>query len=198
MKRSIPDGLFDVFEQRLAQSNQAANCIFNKDARGLVVEAARAMVHLQETKGDNRSAEIDLMHRVTGAGLGEPWCMSFVQSCLAYVERRIGIVSPLALGAACVDVWNSSPKEMRVKSIPLAGAIVIWQNVAKPSRGHTGFVTDCDGTSLKTIEGNTSPSNDPNSAVESDGDGVFLCHRRWDLFNPDGNGKILLGALKPY
>lgn len=198
MKRNIPDDLFDVFENRLAQSNQAANCIFNKDARGLLVEAARAMIHLQETNGDNRSAEIDLMHRVTGVGMGEPWCMSFVQSCLAYVERRIGIVSPLTLDAACVTVWKSSPAEMRVKSIPLAGAIVIWQNIDKPSRGHTGFVMDCDGTSLKTIEGNTSPSNDPNSAVESDGDGVFLCHRRWDLFNPDSNRKILLGALKPY
>jgi hypothetical protein len=198
MRRNIPDRLFEIFENRLAHSNQAANCIINNDARGLLVEAARAMIHLQETDGENRSAEIDMMHRVTGVGMGEPWCMSFVQSCLAYVERRVGVASPLTLSAACVTVWNSSPKEMRVKSIPLAGAIVIWKNVDNPNRGHTGFVMDCDGTSLKTIEGNTSPSNDPNSAVDSDGDGVFMCHRRWDLFNPDSNRKILLGALKPF
>jgi hypothetical protein len=83
MRRNIPDRLFEIFENRLAHSNQAANCIINNDARGLLVEAARAMIHLQETDGENRSAEIDMMHRVTGVGMGEPWCMSFVQSCLA-------------------------------------------------------------------------------------------------------------------
>lgn len=197
MTRKIAADLYVEFENRLTNVNQAQNCIAVGDARGLLVEAAHAFVDLHEVT-DNRGKWIDVMNNDIGNPMGASWCMAFVQSCIAYVEKRTHVISPLEADGTCMTVWDNSPISQRVKSLPLGGAVAIWQNVADKNHGHTGIVIDCDGTSMHTFEGNTSASKKLHDGVESDGDGVFRSERRWDLFNVDDRGKLLLGALKPF
>jgi hypothetical protein len=197
MPRHISDKLFDEFDTRLQNVNQARNCISQKNARGLLVEAARSMINLEED-GDNRGAEINLMHEVGGSSPGDPWCMSFVQSCLAYVEKKLGVVSPAARGAQCTAVWFQTEAAQRTKTYPLGGAIAVWQSIHDPNKGHTGIVIDCDGNTMHTVEGNAAPQVHLHDGIEREGDSVYLFHRPWDIFNADKRGLKLLGALRPF
>lgn len=197
MSRSIGGRLFGEFDNRLKNVAQARNCLSTKDARGLLVEAARVMINVIEEK-PNQGAVIDLMHEVGGSSAGDAWCMSFVQSCIAYVEQKLKIVSPIFHSPGCLSVWNKTPQVQRVKTLPLGGAILIWQSDQNPNLGHTGIVLDCDGTTMHDIEGNTSPSKSIDDPIAREGDGVFLCNRRWNLLESDERGLMLLGAIKPF
>lgn len=199
MARKIGDKLFTEFETRLQNISQAQNCILLADPRGLLIEAARAMIDVVETRGeDNKGPLIDLMHHVGGSSPGEAWCMSFVQSCVAYVERKIAVKSPLHHSAGCMAVWNNTNEEQRAKTYPLGGAIVIWQAMEDLNKGHTGVVIDCDGNSMHTVEGNTALSRHLYNGVVREGDGIHLNPRPWDLYNADQRGLKLKGALKPF
>lgn len=199
MKRKIGDALYYEFEGRLALVAQAQNCIYQKDARGLLMEAARCMIDLVEYEDVPHQHDlIDPMHEVAGSSSGESWCMGFVQSCIGYVERKLKIASPIHRSGNCVAVWERTDPGQRVIAIPLGGAIAIWQHVDDPDQGHVAIVRDCDGTVMNTIEGNTMPQSDAAGIVEADGGGVFPCVRAWDLETPNASGLILRGALKPF
>lgn len=197
MPRIIGDKLFNEFDTRLLGVNQAQNYISQKNPRGLLIEAARAMINLEE-EGDNRGAEINLMHNVGGSSPGDAWCMSFVQSCLAYVEKKLGLVSPVVRTAQCTAVWFQTDAGQRTKTYPLGGAIAVWQSIQDRNKGHTGIVIDCDGNTMHTIEGNAAPATHLHDGIEREGDSVFMFHRPWDVFNADKRGLKLLGALKPF
>lgn len=199
MPRQISDRFFNEFESRLQANNQAKNCMLSNDPRGLLIECARAMIDVVEDEGqDNRGQLINLMHQVGGSSPGEPWCMSFVQSCVAYVERKLSVKSPLQHSPGCMNVWNRTDAKQRTKTYPLGGAIVIWQSMKDSGKGHTGVVIDCDGNSMHSIEGNAAPSKHIYDGIEREGDGVFLNARPWDLYNADRRGLKLLGAIRPF
>lgn len=199
MQRRIGDALFYEFDGRLALVAQAQNCIYQKDARGLLVEAARCMIDLVEYEDVPHQAElIGPMHQVAGSSHGDSWCMGYVQSCIAYVERKLRIASPIHRSAHCMTVWDRTDAAHRVRAIPLGGAIAIWQSLDDPAQGHAAIVRDCDGAIMNTIEGNTMPQSDAAGIVEADGGGVFPCVRAWDLTAPNASGLILRGALKPF
>jgi hypothetical protein len=199
VKRKIGDALYYEFDGRLALIAQAQNCIYQRNARGLLIEAARCMIDLVEYEDVPHQHDlIDPMHEVAGSSPGDSWCMGFVQSCIAYVERRLKIASPIHRDGNCVAVWDGTDATQRVSAIPLGGAIAIWQSVDDPTHGHAAIVRDCDGAIMNTIEGNTMPQSDAAGIVEADGGGVFPCLRAWDLATPNASGLILRGALKPF
>lgn len=91
---------------------------------------------------------------------GTAWCALFVSYCMkqcGYVSS--GIFTPSAscagLHADFVrrNIWH--PRESGY--IPKAGDVIIfhWTGWARPYN-HTGIVVSCDGTTVYTIEGNTS------------------------------------------
>jgi hypothetical protein len=198
MKRTLSPAALDFFDTLVRPGELAKMCIEKKLSRQLFVQAAKACLGIREIP-PNKGREVKLFQSTVEAHAGDAWCMAFVQSCLAYAEETTGMQSALAASASVMSVWNSTAADWRVKSLPLAGAIAIWQHTRDPGHGHTGIVLDCDGVSFHAIEGNTRDGyTDLQAKVGQAGEGVGFTHRRFDLFNPQRGDMQLRGFLKPY
>jgi hypothetical protein len=198
MKRKIGLEMIQLFDKLLKDNALAQDSITKNRPRQLFVEAAKSSLGIKEMS-QNRGVQVDLFQKTVGNSKGDLWCMAFIQSCIAYVEKKTGAVSPLYADGTCMTVWDNSPVAQRVKVYPLGGAVAIWQHLKNPAHGHTGMVLDCDGVSFHAIEGNTSAGfEDINGTVGQTGDGVGFTHRRFDLFNPHGGDMQLRGFMKPF
>jgi len=200
MTRKLESEATALLDGLLAKDPLAAYAIANKLPRQLLAQAAKACLGIrEEPRNSNRGREVELFQKTVGLSPGEPWCMAFVQTCIAYAELKIGMPSPVFASGSCIEVWNGTTASQRVVQIPLAGAVAIWQHTKNPDHGHTGVVLDCDQVSFHAIEGNTSDGyNDLNGTVGQTGDGVGFTHRRLDLFNPQKGDMQLRGFLKPF
>jgi hypothetical protein len=198
MARRIHADPIKLFDNLLKGNALAAYCVSEKQPRQLFVETVKSALGIREV-AKNKGVEVELFQKTVGLSRGDAWCMAFIQSCLAYAEVKTAIRSSIFPSGGCMNVWQKSSIELRVKSIPLAGAISIWQHLDDPNHGHTGMVLDCDGVSFHAIEGNTADGfEDLNGEVGQTGDGVGFTHRRYDLFNPQKGDMQLRGALKPF
>ena len=198
MKRKISTQVVNWFDARLAHDPLALAATENGDARRLMLQAAVACLGVRESP-KNRGKEVESFQKTVGLDAGDMWCMCFVQTCIAYAEHRTTSESPVLASGACMPVWNNTALEQRVKNIPLAGAIAIWQHTKDPTHGHTGIVLACDGVSFHGIEGNTADGYaDLHGSVGSAGDGVRYTHRRVDLFNPEKGDMQLRGFIRPF
>lgn len=183
--RNIEKKMIEFLDAKLASNGLAQEAIANKDARTVFRLAAESCVGIKETS-HNGGAMVELIQETVGGADKEPWCMSFVQTCLAYAEKKTGVKSPIVAGEHCLTVWRESPKNMRVKIAPLPGAIIIWQH-GKSEAGHTGLVLEYGTRSMSTVEGNT-------GSDMREGDGVYLKSR-----SKTANGKMkVVGFLKPF
>lgn len=94
--RKINPALISFIDIKLRDNGAAQKAIENKDARKLLVYAAEACVGQKEEGGDNHGHFVELCQRtVNNKTEGEPWCMGFVQSMIAYVESTLGVESPI-------------------------------------------------------------------------------------------------------
>ena len=200
-RRSITAKTILFLDSALRLNGLAQDHIKNKNARGLLVEAAKACVGQKEKTGKNDGEFVEEIQKtVDGRANGEAWCMAFVQTMIAYVEFKLGIVSPLLATEHCLTLWENTKEKLPdqlVKYSPLAGAIIIWQH-GDTSNGHTGFVLSCDEKEFNAVEGNASgylvPVTATQSSVNREGNGVFYTHR-----NRMGNGDMkVLGFIKPF
>lgn len=164
-----------------------------KDARTIFRLAMQSCVGIRELGGNNRGPMVELIQKTVGDANLEAWCMSAVQTCLAYAELKSGKRSPIEASEHCLTVWSKTPKEQRVKTFPLAGAIVIWRH-GDTSSGHTGCLESTDGEVMFTYEGNTESGLSSSGKVEREGGGFYYCKR-----NFKGNGDMrVVGFLKPF
>lgn len=192
--RKITDKMFNYVDNKLALNGAAQNAIANKDARSLFIYASESCVGILEAGGNNKGPLVEeLQKTVDGKASREPFCMGAVQTWLAYVERKLGVVSPIASSEHCMTTWRDTPKAQRVKTLPLAGAIVIWQHwkANKPTeKGHTGVETEVlqGNKKMETVEANTGDES------MRDGDGV---HIRTRSMIKDGSMRVV-GFLKPF
>lgn len=178
---------------KLASNGLAQDAIKTKDARTLFVCAAEACVGIREVGGNNEGPMVELIQETVGSADREPWCMSFVQTCLAYAELKTGVKSPIPAGEHCMSIWSSTPSTNRVIFSPKRGAIVIWKHGAGPS-GHTGIFLERDNTNFYAIEGNTEAGLNPDGSIEREGGGVYKTKR-----NMVRNGNMsVVGFLKPF
>lgn len=190
--RKIEKKMIEYIDKRLALNGAAQNAISKKDARSLFIYAAESLVGIREKGGNNKGPMVELIQETIGNASGEAWCMSFVQTCLAYAEVKTGVTSPIVASETCTHVWDTSPKKQRVKIAPLPGAIIIWQRKGS-WQGHTGIVTEFKGKTFEAVEGNTE-SGVANGEVMRDGGGVYITERTLK-----GYGIMkLLGFLKPF
>jgi CHAP domain len=198
MPRKITKVAVAFIDKRLVNDPLANDSLTKKRPRQLFVQAAAACLGIKEV-GKNKGTEVEEFLKTVGLSPGDAWCMSFMQTCIAYVELKLKLTSPLVTSGACMQVWNNSPLSQRVQNVPLAGAIAIWQHTNDPGHGHTGMVLDCDGVSFHAVEGNTSDgTEDLHASLGQTGDGVRFTHRRFDLFNPQKGDMQLRGFLKPF
>lgn len=186
--RGIEQELVSWLDQKLHSNGLAQHAIKEKDARLIFGLAMEACVGIYEIGGNNNGPMVRLLQKTIGGAGREPWCMSLVQSCLAYAELKSGVRSPVAATEHCMACWRDTPQSQRVKSSPLKYAIVIW-NLYGTDSGHTGVVLESAPAQwMKTCEGNTG------SDGSRDGDGVYYKKRDWVR---SGN-LIRVGFIKPF
>jgi hypothetical protein len=191
--RNIEPKMVEYLDKKLAGNGLAQEAIAKKDARTLFCLAIEACVGIQEATGRNDGTMVKLIQETVGGASGEPWCMSLQQTGLAYVEHKLGVISPIPASEHCQTVWNKTPKRMRVKTLPLAGALALWADVGKSS-GHVEMVRSCDGKVFQAVGGNTSGTTKPGSAVNREGNGCYYTVRSMK----STKSRKLLGFLKPF
>lgn len=194
MVRKIQDEMFQYIDAKLVMTDAGKKAIADKNARELFALALECCVGIREEGGNNKGKLVELIQKTIGDAERESWCMSFQQTGIAYVERKLGIVSKYPVSEHCLTCWQDAPAELRVHISPLRGAIVIWQH-GKTSNGHTGMVRQPPiGDSFNAVEGNTEGGFAANGAIERDGGGVYYTHR-----STNGNGDMRVkGYLKPF
>ncbi len=192
--RIIEKALVTLIDKKLASNGAAQEAIAKKDARSLMVYAAEALVGTREQGGNNKGPVVELIQETVGSASREAWCMSFVQTCIAYAEHKTGVKSPLYVTEHCQTLWAKTKASQKVQSFPARGAIVIWQH-GTSSSGHTGFFLESPKKGIMTcIEGNTEAGLSKSGSVERDGGGVYLTSRS---MIKNGSMKVL-GFVKPF
>jgi hypothetical protein len=191
--RNIKPAMIAFLDKKLNENGAAIEACKRGDARTLMLQAAMACEGIREEGGNNRGPLVQLIQSTIGSANREAWCMSFVQTMIAYAEVKTGVKSPLVASEHCMTTWNKSPKSSRVKIAPLPGAVIIWQHGKGPA-GHTGLVIGADEKIMWTIEGNTEAGLNAKGEVEREGGGCYRNKR-----NLSGNGKMrVVGFIKPF
>jgi hypothetical protein len=192
--RDIKPAMIKFLDGKLSKNGMAQEAIAQGDARTLFRLAAEACVGIREEGGNNKGPMVKLIQETIGRAQAEAWCMSFVQTCIAYAELKTGKKSPLFASEHCMTVWNKTPKLARVKIFPLTGAVIIWQHGKGPA-GHTGVFLESHKTGqMLTVEGNTESGLRSDGSLERDGGGVYKCSRS---MKANGSMKVV-GFLKPF
>lgn len=192
-KRTIETKMVEFLDKKLKGNGLYEKALAEKDARTIMRLAAQVCVGIREQGGNNRGPMVKLIQETIGSAVDEAWCMSFVQTMIAYAELKTGKKSPIAVSEGCAQVWTRTDKKQRVKKLPLPGAVIYWKN-SKTGGGHTGIVEATDGVNFYAFEGNTTGGLDPSGKIERDGGGVYHTLR-----SHKGNGSMkLIGFLKPF
>jgi len=193
LKREIKPEMIAFLDKKLSANGFAQDAIEKKEARELFAQAAEACVGIRESGGNNHGPFVELIQETVGRAEGEPWCMAFMQTCIAYVEHKLGVASRFPVTEHVMTAWNSAPEELKVKRYPKRGAIACWQKRGTSS-GHTGMYREDDKLGqFSAIEGNTEAGVSGKTVVR-DGGGVYRTIR-----NYSGNGNMILrGFLKPF
>ncbi len=191
--KKIEPKMIEFLLAKLKENGLFQDAVNKRDARTVMRLAAQVCVGIREQGGNNKGPMVELIQETLGGAGAEAWCMSFVQTCVAFAEYATGVKSPIYASEHCMTTWNNTPKAQRVSSIPAAGAIIIWQHGSSTS-GHTGIVEACDGVNFTAFEGNTESGVNPSGSVVRDGGGVY--HTKRSL---KGAGTMkLVGFLKPF
>lgn len=192
--RKIHPQLISFLDPILNKTPMAQLAIQRQIPRDLFSETPRPFVGVRESTGDNDGPMIELLQRtVDNRSDREPYCMAFVQSCLAYVEWKLNVVSPIYSSEHCLTVWRNTSSLQRVQRQPLPGAIAIWKHDGSDS-GHCGIVLGAGEGAFFAIEANTTGGQDPAGKVVREGGGIYLTKR-----SLSGAGAMkLLGFLKPF
>lgn len=191
--RQIKQKMIDYIDLKLKNNAVAQSSIEEKIPRTLFLQAAIACIGIMEQTGNNDGPLVELIQSTIGEAERESWCMSFIQTCLSYVEIKTGIKSPIFQSEHCLTVWNRTNTDMRVKKYPLPGAIAIWKH-GDTTNGHTGIILTCENDGFEAIEGNTTYGKGENGQVIRNGGGIYLTQR-----SLEGSGIMkLVGFLKPF
>ena len=129
-------------------------------AVGAVLAVASREVGTHEQGGNNCGARVEEYLGAVGLGRGNPWCAAFVAWCM----RQAGASGwPMTGDTWGLDAW--ARRQGVLEASPQAGDVfLLLDSMGKPM--HTGFVESVQGSSIRTIEGNTGMQSD------ADGDGV--------------------------
>lgn len=164
--RNLPPKLKEHFDQYFFGQG-----LFVLDPTEMLVKVAESCIGVTEIGGENKGPMIELFQDSVGVAQGQPWCVDFMQACIAYVEQIRSVTCPLPVSQGAVDLWNRS-KTYYAASPARVGDLILWR-IGNTGEGHCGIVTGSDSLTYSTIEGNTSDS----SGIDRDGDGVFAKRR---------------------
>ena len=129
-----------------------------------LVKVAETQIGYHE--GDNNDTKYNRWNGKIGGypvdGYGYPWCQCFISWCANQASIGTDIIPKTAGTSTSMyffknrGLWNNS-SSYGGSYIPKKGDIIYYSkssNINSPS--HVGIVTDCDGSTVYTIEGNYS------------------------------------------
>jgi hypothetical protein len=143
-----------------------------------IIAKAQQYTYVRESKGANRSKEIDAWNKLTGAPMGSPYCASYI----SFVHKEVGVKAP-------ISAWSPdlvSKNNVRFENVTTGDVGGIYF----PSKGrvaHVFLVEKISGNNVYTVEANTSPSAASGSATDRDGDGVHRKIRSKKLLSDSRN-----------
>lgn len=192
MKRELNPQMAAWLDSQVKET--AHRALISNDPREIFRWAMIACVGIREKGGNNRGRMVELIQDTLGTADGEPWCMSLVQTCLAFAELRSGHASPIEHSEHCLTVWRETPEAQRVRTLPAPGAIIIWRHGTSDS-GHTGCtISAVSFSEFDAVEGNTESGLTAAGKIEREGGGVYQTRRRMT-----GAGNMhIVGYLKPF
>lgn len=192
--RKIEPAMIKFLDAKLKSHGAAQAAMVTENPRALLIYAAQVCVGIKEVGRNNDGPMVRLIQETVGVAEYEAWCMSLVQTLVAYCEVKTGLPSDLYPTESCTECWEKTPKMWRVKKIPLPGAIPIWQH-GTSWRGHTGVLLEYGlYNKISCVEGNTETGLDSHGNIIREGGGVYQTVRDKKA---DGNMK-LRGYLVPF
>lgn len=194
MTRQIHPDLVNWFDAKAKKTAEFQAALVAGIPRQIFMRAMISTIGVREVGGNNRGPLVELFQTTLGNAEREPWCMSLVQSALAYAELRSGKLSPIAASEHCLTVWNETPKSQHVEALPVPGAIIIWRH-GTTQNGHTGCtISEVAHGKFFAVEGNTESGLTNAGHIERDGGGCYETSR-----NLIGAGSMkVFGFLKPF
>jgi hypothetical protein len=192
-QRQIEPKLVAWIDKKLEGNQVARQALAEKNARLLLIEVSRCFLGVREKTGNNDGEIVELIQETIGGHGREPYCMAGVQTCVAYVEGKLGIKSPIFPTEHVMTCLRETPSEAHVKRFPGPGAIPCWEH-GKSDQGHTGIYLGGDEETFHAIEFNTTAGEGANGKVVREGGGVYLTTR-----SMHGNGDMhIRGWLIPF
>lgn len=193
MERKLEPKMFDYLTSKLEKNGLYKHAVEALLPRIVMCEAAKACVGIREATGHNDGEFIRLIQETVGGASGEPYCAAGVMTIIAFAEVMCGLKSPIPATELAQDIWNKTSPFLRVKHIPLPGAIAVWADIGK-STGHTEIVLAAGADEFHCVGFNTSGTTSPNGPIDREGNGVFFTVRS---YKPTAIRK-LLGFVKPF
>ena len=186
-KRKIEPDVLGAIDSATNDNPDVQLAIASKSWRPLITMSAAAWGGVKEHSNNNDGNFVEMSGlTVDGKHNGEAYCLSWVQTVIAYAETKLNMISPLKATEGCLDLWRSTPQAYKTTKFPIAGYIAIWQHGTSPA-GHAGIVLKVEDGHFKCIEANS---------VGPDGisQGIFEQKRSFN-----GEGKMrLLGFISPF
>ncbi len=133
-----------------------------------MIHAALSCVGIKEVGPDNCGLEVELFQSTVSKPEAQSWCLSFLQSLIAFSESAYNVESHLPATESVSALWDSAPGELKLVA-PMVGAIVCWAKNGS-TLGHCGLVVGLGPEGIFTVEGNTNDG----ATLEREGDGVYL------------------------
>lgn len=160
---------------------------------------ARHYTYVRETRGYNRSPEIDLWNRRVGVPLGSSWCQAFQFGTYDSAAKELHVRNPLArVGSVSANLRAAKQIGSGLSVIPvakligggslrvIAGDLLCAKHGGGTERdigrywlGHIEQGVSQAGRFVRTIGGNTSSGV---RGSQRDGDGVFERSRSLSFF----------------
>lgn len=135
----------------------------------LFLLAVKAMVGIHEDSGPSPKALIQAIRGTVSDPEGAAWCMSFIQTAVAYAEQKTSRSAKLPFGDNCLKVFAAAKEKKLLIDRPDEGDLIFWQH-GDTTEGHVGSVIEAGDQFFRTVEGNTTNSD---KTVARLGNGVF-------------------------
>ena len=111
-----------------------------------------------EEGGNNSGPFVEKLHLKSWDGNDDDdgaWCAAFVSWCFEEACRRLDIDMPFRRSGSAKRLWKNIKSAGSEPSSPAPGDVVCWDRGKRGSwQGHIGFVENCEGGILYTVEGN--------------------------------------------
>lgn len=169
---------------------------YRRKKGSVAIGNARKFVGKEEIPGNQgfQDKKLEAKMKAIGWAPGAEWCAFYVRMVLldSLSGKRRELADKLLNGSSQQTYLNLEADKSgyfeATKDKPKSGAIVIWQQIGNPAKGHAGLVTKVNGDQFETIEGN----------LNLDGSDGKIAARKYSMkseYNGNSWGCVLRGFI---